>query len=103
MEDSSSLSSSTSAVEDIGGGVHLSSEADDESGSDLATPPSKRKKQTSVAAIRGAATYKTVYNSDWEKQYPVGPANDTKYAFYCIPCKKNVSCSHMGKADVKQH
>jgi len=86
MEDS--LSSSTSAVEEDTGGPHWSSEADEESVSDLATPLPKKRKKFSPTAIRGAATYRTGYNSDWEKQYPVGPANDNRYAFYCIPCKK---------------
>jgi len=73
MEDS--LSSSTSAVEEE---PQWSSEADEESISDLATLPKKRKK-FSPTAIRGAATYRTGYNSDWEKQYPVGPANDNMF------------------------
>ena len=25
------------------------------------------------------------------------------HAFYCVPCKKNVSCKHQGLADVKAH
>ena len=34
---------------------------------------------------------------------PICPANRNSFALYCIPCKKNVSCSHMGLAVVKQH
>ena len=103
MENSFSLSSSSvSAIEDTDGTYFSSSEADNESGSDLPTPASKKRKQVSLTACanRGAATCKTLYNSDW---YPVCPANDNRYAHYCITCKNNVSCSHMGKADVKQH
>jgi hypothetical protein len=79
---------------------HFSSnEADDESDEgNLAAPLAKRRKK-----LRGAATYKTLYSSKWEKDFSVCTANDNRYAFYCIPCKKNVSCAHMGRADVKQH
>ena len=27
--------------------------------------------------------------------YPIGPANENIFAFYYIPCKKNVSAAHM--------
>ena len=37
------------------------------------------------------------------KEFSVSPANGNEYAFYCIPCKKNVSCSHQGFSDVKRH
>ena len=53
--------------------------------------------------LKGAATYKSKYKEEWSSLYPVGPANGNEYAFYCIPCKKNISCSHQGLGDVKQH
>ena len=59
-------------------------------------------KKTKITSFKGAATYKT-YNSDWGKEFPISPANGNRYAFYCIPCKKNVSCAHIGKGDVKHH
>ena len=37
------------------------------------------------------------------KEFSVSPANGNEYAFYCIPCKKNVSCSHQGFSDAKRH
>ena len=103
-----SLSSASSGVDDSVSHGHLSNtEADDEAEieSGSVSPVSKRRKisHTPLSALRGAATYKTLYSPEWEKQFPVCRANDNRYAFYCIPCKKNVSCSHMGKADVKQH
>ena len=30
-------------------------------------------------------------------------ADGNPHAFYCVPCKKNVSCKHQGVADVKAH
>ena len=65
----------------------------------LSTPPPKRKR----SALKGAATYKTIYNPEWAKNFPITVANNNKYALYCIPCKKNVLCGHMGIGDVKQH
>ena len=46
---------------------------------------------------------KSKYQVEWATLYPIGRATGNSFAFYCIPCKKNVSCSHMGLADVKQH
>ena len=43
------------------------------------------------------------YDSAWEKEYPILPSNNNRQAFYCIPCKKAVSCAHMGKGDVQRH
>ena len=37
------------------------------------------------------------------RTYPVGPVNGNTGKFYCIPCKKSVSCTHQGLGDVKQH
>ena len=36
------------------------------------------------------------YNPAWEKGFPVSSVYRNKYAFYCIPCKKNIFPSHMG-------
>ena len=30
-------------------------------------------------------------------------ADGNPHTFYCVPCKKNVSCKHQGLADVKAH
>ena len=68
--------------------------------SGLSTPPPKKR---CGHAQKGAATYKTAYNPEWAKSYPVSVVNGNNYAFYCVPCKKNVQCGHMGIGDVKQH
>lgn len=76
-----------SSIDDIGG----------DSEDVLAAPPTKK------LALRGAATYKTAYNPEWAKEFPISGVNGNKHAFYCIPCKKTVQCEHMGVGDVKQH
>ena len=57
------MDDSSSGVEDSQSG-QLSFEADDESDSDLAAPNPKKRVLT---ALRGAATYRTRYSSEWEK------------------------------------
>ena len=47
--------------------------------------------------------YKSKYHDEWATLYPIPPGNENSFAFYCIPCKKNVWHSHTGLADVKQH
>ena len=45
----------------------------------------------------------TNYDREWEKEFPISCVANNVNAFYCIPCKKTVSCGHMGKADVIRH
>ena len=47
--------------------------------------------------------YKTKYNPEWANEFPIQKANNNPYAFYCVPCKKNVSCEFQGKRDVERH
>ena len=61
------------------------------------------KKMVKASALKGAATYKSVYKGIWENEFPITAANGNKRAFYCLLCKRNISCSHMGRADVKKH
>ena len=61
------------------------------------------KKKVKCSALKGAATYKSVYKRIWENEFPITAANRNKHAFHCLPCKITISCSHMGKADVKKH
>ena len=53
--------------------------------------------------LKGAGSYDCAYKEEWADSYPVGPVNGSKGAFYCIPCKKSLSCTHQGLGDVKQH
>ena len=74
---------------------HLKLTADNESGSDLPTPASKKRKRFSLTADC-LCHPRCCYIQDII-QFRLGeacPANDNRYAFYCIPCKKNVSCSY---------
>lgn len=57
--------------------------------------PQKRK--------RKQVTQKVMYAEEWEEIFPVGEVNDNLHAFYCIPCKKSVSCAHQGIIDLKDH
>ena len=43
------------------------------------------------------------YSADWEKEFPIQRANGNPQAFYCVPCKKSISCGHMGRGDVVRH
>ena len=38
--------------------------------------------------LKGAGSYDFAYKEEWADSYPVGPINENKGAFYCIPCKK---------------
>ena len=44
-----------------------------------------------------------MYNREWGNTYPITEANGNKYAFYCIPCKRNITCHYMCLGDPKQH
>ena len=37
------------------------------------------------------------------KTFPIGKIYDNSHAFYCIPCRKSDSCSHMEIGDVKEY
>ena len=50
----------------------------------------------------GASDRVCSFKPSWKKNFPITSAADSS-AFYCIPCKKTVSCSHQGEADVKRH
>ena len=53
--------------------------------------------------MKAAATYKWKFKEEWSKQYPISRSDGNTYAFYCIPHKKSVSCSHQGLSDVTKH
>ena len=38
--------------------------------------------------LKGAGSYDFAYKEEWADSYPVGPINENKGAFYCIPSKK---------------
>lgn len=51
----------------------------------------------------GAAKYSASYNPEWAKTYPVRAVANNKKMFHCIPCNKNIHCSHMGVRDIVLH
>ena len=47
--------------------------------------------------------YKCTHKVEWSKKYPVTKSNGNPYAFYCVPCRKSVSCTHQGLSDLTAH
>ncbi|KAF1742257.1 hypothetical protein MXB_258 [Myxobolus squamalis] len=47
--------------------------------------------------------YKCLYNREWEKYYPITEVVSDKNAFYCVPCKRSISCSDKGLRNVRRH
>jgi hypothetical protein len=43
------------------------------------------------------------YKSEWEKLYPVRNVKNDPHSFLCISCNKQISCSHQGLKDIKDH
>ena len=52
---------------------------------------------------RGAAKYRTKFNTEREGSYPVKRVQSDPYSFWCVPCNKRVRCDHQGLKDVKVH
>ena len=52
---------------------------------------------------RGAAKYRTTFNTEQEGSYPVKRVQSDPYSFWCVPCNKRVRCDHQGLKDVKVH
>ena len=64
----------------------------------------KKTDEPKKTAFKDAATYKSMYKRDRVGKYlSIAEANGIKYAFYCIPCKRNITCHHMGLGDATQH
>ena len=82
--------------------VESDSSSDDDDGDLHPSPPNPKRAK---AARSGAARYNCRYNEDWKKDFPFieRGKTDRQHSFYCKMCKKDVSCSHQGKADVKRH
>ena len=76
-----------------------SSSSDSESDHTDKTPPPKKRK-----AGKGAATYWTKYNPQWQEEFPfVSKCQNDQYNFHCSVCQKDVSCRHQGVSDLKRH
>jgi len=79
--------------------LETSSSDDSDSDDDLSPGPSKRYKATA-----GAAVYKTKFNDQWTKIWEfICKVPGDAYKFRCTIRSRNISCSHMGKADVERH
>lgn len=63
--------------------------------------PSKKAKGSTIRKYQGAATYKSKFQKEWTQAYPF--LREVQDSFFCTICGRNVSCSHMGRADVERH
>ena len=62
------------------------------------------KKAKSSTCMKGAATYKTKFKKEWTKKWPfIQDVPSDKYKFICTICRREINCSHQGKADVERH
>ena len=75
------------------------SDTDHDDAGELNPGPSKKAKKQ-----LGAGSYKTKFNKEWTKEYPfIQASTNSIYKFYCTMCSRDVSCGHMGRADVERH
>ena len=74
-------------------GKALDTDSSDESGEE------KWNKVGETKAKCGSAKYKVKFKSEWEKLYPVRCVKNNPHYFLCIPCNKQISCSHQGLKD----
>ena len=70
--------------------------SDHETDNRSSTNVSKRK-------FSGSATYKVTFKNEWKESYPIKDVKNNKFKFYCIQCSKDLSCSHQGLKNVKDH
>ena len=70
--------------------------SDDETDNRRSTNVSKRK-------FSGSAIYKVTFKNEWKESYPIKEVKNNKFKFHCIPCGKDLRCSHQSLKDVKGH
>jgi len=73
------------------------------SSSDDSSPPLKKRNEATRRITKPKQVYKSSFKAEWMNDYPITRANCNKHAFYCVPCKKTISCGHQGLADVQRH
>ena len=61
---------------------------------------SRRSKNVSKRKFSGS---KVTFKNEWKESYPIKEAKNNKFKFHCIPCGKDLRCSHQGLKDVKDH
>ena len=69
---------------------------EDETDHRSSTNISKRK-------FSGSATYKVTFKNELKESYPIKAIKSNKFKFHCLPCGKELSYSHQGLKDVKDH
>lgn len=73
----------------------------DSSDTDVETESESEKVVTKAKS--GSAKYKVKFKLEWEKLYPVRRVINDPYCFFCVPCNKQIRCSHQGLKDIKDH
>ena len=73
------------------------------SSSDDSSPPLKKKNEATRRITKPKQVYKSSFKAEWMNDYPITRANGNKHAFYCVPCKKTISCCHQGLAGVQRN
>ncbi len=83
---------------------------DDSSSSDSDTSSDRNENQNSSNSSKGnklkysgSFKYRVSFKEQWTTEYPVKAVLNDKFKFHCLPCRKNISCSHQGVGDVKSH
>ena len=56
-----------------------------------------------VTKYTGSFKYRVSFKEQWTTEYPIKAVLNDKFKFHCLPCGKNISCSHQGLGDVKIH
>ena len=69
---------------------------EDETDHRSSTNISKRK-------FSGSATYKVTFKNELKESYPITDIKSNKFKFHCLPCGKELSYSHQGLKDGKDH
>jgi hypothetical protein len=76
-------------------------ESDNDAGVGEEEPASKKRVTTKS---KGAATYKTIFNKEWSKEWPfIKDVKGNPHQFLCTICNRQINCSHMGQCDVERH
>lgn len=54
-------------------------------------------------ALSGAAVYRCNFKAEWTAEWPFISIGSTPSCFWCSMCRREISCAHQGKSDVKRH
>ena len=65
---------------------------------------SRAQSSSSVRKYTGAATYKSMFQSSWQRKLRcVKAVKNDLHSFHCTVCSKKLSCKDQGERDVTRH